>query len=97
MSSTEGSTTPAASAVPPGDAAAALARVLGSTTFAGSARHRAFLDAIGRHHLGDPRAEPLKEFALGVDVFGRSPDDFDPQIDNIVRVEARRLREAPAG
>ena len=93
MSSTEGSPTPAASAVPPEDAAAALARVLGSTTFAGSARHRAFLDAIGRHHLGDPRAEPLKEFALGVDVFERSPDDFDPQIDNIVRVEARRLRE----
>ncbi len=93
MSSTEGSPTPAAATVLPEDAAAALTRVLGSTTFAGSARHRAFLDAIGRHHLSDPRAEPLKEFALGVDVFGRSLDDFDPQIDNIVRVEARRLRE----
>lgn len=65
--------------------------MLGSTTFAGSARHRAFLDAIGRHHLSHRRAEP--EFALGVDAFGRSLDDFDPQIDNIVRVEARRLRE----
>ena len=93
MSSTEGSPSPAASAVPPEDAAAALTRVLGSTTFAGSARHRAFLEAIGRHPLGDPQAEPLKEFALGVDVFGRSPDDFDPQVDNIVRVEARRLRD----
>ena len=80
-------------AVTADEAAAALDRVVGSTTFAGSARHRAFLSAVVGRHLHEPEGEPLKEFALGVDVFGRSPEDFDPQVDNIVRVEARRLRD----
>ena len=34
----------------------------------------------------------IKEFTLGVEVFGR-PSSFDPQQDSIVRVQARRLRE----
>jgi hypothetical protein len=33
----------------------------------------------------------LKESVIGVEVFGR-PADYDPRIDPIVRVEARRLR-----
>ena len=33
----------------------------------------------------------LKEYTIGVEVFDR-PESFDPTIDPIVRVEARRLR-----
>lgn len=36
-------------------------------------------------------AAQIKEFVLGVEVFGRTPD-YDPRLDPIVRVEARRLR-----
>ncbi len=36
-------------------------------------------------------AETLKEYLVGVEVFGRA--DFDPRTDTIVRVEARRLRK----
>ncbi|MBZ5585875.1 MAG: tetratricopeptide repeat protein, partial [Acidobacteriia bacterium] len=35
--------------------------------------------------------EPVKEALIGVEVFGR-PADYDPRVDPIVRVEARRLR-----
>lgn len=36
--------------------------------------------------------DKLNEFVLGLEVFNRG-DSFDPRIDSIVRVEARRLRE----
>ncbi len=81
-------------AVPsPAEVSAALARVLGSRAFATSARHRAFLEAIVRQHLTGPDAAPLKELTLGVEVFERDAATFDPRVDNIVRVEARRLRD----
>ena len=37
------------------------------------------------------RGERLKEYVLGVELFGR-PDSYDPRLDSLVRVEARRLR-----
>jgi tetratricopeptide (TPR) repeat protein len=37
------------------------------------------------------RGSELKEYTLGVAVFGR-PDSFDPHTDAVVRLEARRLR-----
>ena len=37
------------------------------------------------------READIKEFAIGVDVFGRTAD-FDPKTDPIVRVQAGRLR-----
>jgi serine/threonine-protein kinase len=37
------------------------------------------------------RADEVKEYLLGVEVFDRSPS-YDPRVDPIVRVEARRLR-----
>jgi Tol biopolymer transport system component len=37
------------------------------------------------------RTDELKEYSLGVDVFGRGVS-FDPRADTIVRVQARRLR-----
>jgi len=36
-------------------------------------------------------SEQIKEYSIGVDVFGRNAD-YDPRLDSIVRVEARRLR-----
>ena len=35
--------------------------------------------------------DKVKEYAIGIDVFGRN-SDYDPRLDSIVRVEARRLR-----
>ncbi len=37
------------------------------------------------------RADELKEYLIGVEVFDR-PSSYDPRVDPIVRVEARRLR-----
>jgi serine/threonine-protein kinase len=37
------------------------------------------------------RAEELKEYLIGLEVFDKKPD-YDPRLDPIVRVEARRLR-----
>ena len=37
------------------------------------------------------QADQLKEYSIGVEVFGRGPS-FDPRTDTIVRVQARRLR-----
>src|SRR5262245_54525661 len=37
------------------------------------------------------RADRLKEYSLGVDVFDRGPS-FEPRTDTIVRAQARRLR-----
>lgn len=37
-------------------------------------------------------ADQLKEYAIGVDVFGKG-ESFDPGLDTIVRVQARRLRQ----
>src|SRR5689334_24955180 len=37
------------------------------------------------------KGDQLKEYLIGVEVFDRSPS-YDPRVDPIVRVEARRLR-----
>ncbi len=39
----------------------------------------------------DGQGDQLKEYLLGVEVFDRPPE-YDPRLDSIVRVEARRLR-----
>jgi serine/threonine-protein kinase len=46
--------------------------------------------SVGQTLSGD--GEGLKESVVGIEVFDR-PIDYDPRIDPIVRVEARRLRE----
>src|SRR5579884_3557228 len=67
-----------------------LARILGSDLFAKSPQLSRFLRfCIDRVLLG--RQDELKEQVLGVEVFRRS-SSFDPRVDPIVRVEARRLR-----
>jgi TolB-like protein/Tfp pilus assembly protein PilF len=69
----------------------ALERLLGSPQFAGSPRARRFLQFVVQAALGG-RADGLKEYLVGVEVFDRAPS-FDPRIDTIVRVEAVKLRK----
>ena len=65
-------------------------RILASETFAQAPMLRRLLQYLAAHTLdGSDRA--LKEYGVGVDVFDRG-SDFDPRIDTIVRVQARRLR-----
>jgi TolB-like protein/tetratricopeptide (TPR) repeat protein len=67
-----------------------IARITASPGFAGAERMRRFLDFIVNKTI-DGEAESLKEYVIGVEVYGRA--DFDPRTDTIVRVEARRLRK----
>lgn len=76
--------------VDPDAVRAALERVLASRTFAGADRLSRFLRFIVERTLAGGGDE-LKEYLLGVEVFDRTAA-FDPRLDTIVRVEARRLR-----
>jgi serine/threonine-protein kinase len=67
-----------------------LNALLASPQFAQSRRMQRFLDFVVRRAL-EGGASGIKEYTIGVEVFDR-PADFDPRIDSIVRVEARRLR-----
>lgn len=68
---------------------AELDRVLGSRIFAHSTRLGRFLK-FGVESALAGRTD-VNEYSIGVDVFGRDAS-FDPRIDPIVRVDARRLR-----
>jgi hypothetical protein len=61
-------------------------------TFSRAARQRAFLRHVIEETLAG-RAEQLKEYSIGIAVFGRPPS-FDPRLSSIVRTEARKLRAA---
>ena len=71
---------------------AELARIAASTPFRRAVRQLRFLRLLvaatlaGDHHR-------LREMSLGIEVFMRSAARFDPRLDTIVRVEARRLRQ----
>ncbi len=67
-----------------------LEKVLNSQTFRRSSRISRFLRFLVSRTLDAP-AEVPKEYALGIEVFDRA-SDYDPRLDPIVRVEARRLR-----
>ncbi|MBV9779285.1 MAG: hypothetical protein JOY62_04860 [Acidobacteriaceae bacterium] len=67
-----------------------LARIVNSPGFVSSARLVRFLaHIVNRTIEGD--LDSLKEFSIALEVFDRN-SDYDPNIDAIVRVEARRLR-----
>lgn len=68
----------------------ALERVASSGGFASSQRMSRLLRFTVERAL-EGRGEELKEYLLGTEVFDRSTS-FDPRLDPIVRVEARRLR-----
>src|SRR6516165_4920874 len=69
---------------------AQLDKILGSPGFATSGRHSRLLRHLVSMSL-EGRGGEIKEYALGVDLFGRG-DSFDPQTDAIVRSEVSRLR-----
>jgi hypothetical protein len=69
-----------------------LEKVLASAELARCPQLQRFLHFVVEEELAG-RGDQLKEYVLGVGVFGRPPD-FDPRLDSLVRVEARRLRAA---
>jgi len=72
-----------------------LARILQSHAFASAPVLSQMLRYVVDRTL-EGRTDELKEYALGVDVFGRGAS-FDPRVDTIVRVQARRLRSKLEG
>ena len=67
-----------------------LERVLASKSFRQVDRLQRFLAFIVNETV-EGRGDNLKEFLIGIEVFGKEPS-FDPRMDPIVRVQARRLR-----
>lgn len=76
--------------VAPIEVHAQAGRILGSPAFQKSKRLSRFLSFAVENALSGNEGT-LKESVLGLEVFDRGPD-FDPGIDPIVRVDARRLR-----
>ena len=69
-----------------------LARVVGSAEFDTSQRNRRFLEYVVAESLAG-RGNRIKAYNVATEVFGRGVD-FDPQLDPVVRMEARRLRRS---
>jgi len=71
---------------------AQMARVLSSKDFDASDRNRRFLEYVVQEAMAG-RADRIKAYSIATTVFGRN-EDFDPQQDAIVRIEAGRLRRS---
>ena len=69
---------------------AQVQRILESPMFSNCERLIRFVSFAAQHALKGS-GEPLKEYVIGLEVFDRA-SSYDPRIDPIVRVEARRLR-----
>lgn len=69
-----------------------LAAIMAGRQFRNASKMRRLL-AYLVDAVRNGNAAKLKGYTIGIEVLDR-PDDFDPQIDPIVRVQARRLREA---
>jgi TolB-like protein len=69
----------------------ALERILKSGPFAQSQRRQRFLEYIVKETLAG-RGDRLKGYTIAREVFDR-PEEFDPNLDPIVRMEAARLRD----
>jgi TolB-like protein len=74
----------------PDEIRAELDRILGADVLAGATRLSRLLRYIVERTISG-EGDQLKEYVLGVEVFDRPPS-YDPRLDSIVRVEARRLR-----
>ncbi|WP_413991105.1 hypothetical protein ACMDCR_03020 [Labrys okinawensis] len=70
----------------------ALSKLLSNESLRLSDRNRKFIHFVVKEVIAG-RGERIKAYSIGVDVFGRG-EDFDPNIDPIVRIEATRLRSA---
>ena len=83
-------TTAVLNGVPSAEIRGQLDLILRSRAFIQSHRIRRFLQFVVEESLlGQPHR--LKEYLIGLEVFDRR-EAFDPRVDSIVRVEARRLR-----
>ena len=71
---------------------AELRRVLTSAHFETSERNRRFLEYVVEETLMD-RGDRIMAYNIATAVFGRA-DSFDPTLDPVVRMEARRLRRS---
>jgi hypothetical protein len=69
---------------------AQIDRLTASPVLHGSESLCKFLRYVALHALDHPGV-PLKEYQIATEVFGRQ-DNFDPQVDSMVRVQAGRLR-----
>jgi len=78
--------------VPAAEVRAQLQRILGSSQFVRSERLTHFLTFVVEETLEDRQCD-LREYRIGVVVCGRR-NSYDPRMDPVVRVEARRLRSA---
>ena len=67
-----------------------LEKIIKSRVFSQAGRMARFLRFTVEQALAG-EAERLKEYTIGLEVFDRGPS-YDPRVDPIVRVEARRLR-----
>ena len=74
----------------PGAIRAELEKILASKMFARAERLSRFLRFVSEQALAGSH-DTLKEYVLGLEVFDRH-SSYDPRLDPIVRVEARRLR-----
>lgn len=73
------------------DVRAALRRIVSSAEFSRSPQLQRFLTFVANEALSG-RGSRLKEYTIGVEVFAR-PASYDPRLDSLVRVEAKRLRD----
>lgn len=76
------------------DVLAQLENILAHPPFSTADRLTAFLRYVVSESL-EGRAALLKQFSIGIDVFGRG-ETFDPASDPIVRIQAGRVRRALA-
>src|SRR5207247_5686008 len=67
-----------------------LDKILAHAFFSRSGRMERFLRLAVEHTLAGTSGD-LKEYLIGVEVFDRK-SSYDPRVDPIVRVDARRLR-----
>ncbi len=68
-----------------------LHRILNGAPFVRAKRRKRFLEFIVNETLAG-RGDRLKGYIIAREVFDR-PEDFDPNVDPIVRIEAGRIRE----
>lgn len=72
-------------------ATAHLVHVIASPQFRNAPRLSRFLSYVVKESLAG-RVDRLKGYTIGLEVFDK-PEDFDPQTDTIVRMQARVLRQ----
>ena len=65
--------------------------MLNSQQFSGAERRKKLLEYLVEETLAG-RGADLKEYRIGVDVYGRDASTYDPRIDPVVRVDIGRLR-----